>query len=75
MNGSDRCHGITQERAIKEGVDIHIVLNEYKNYIDNKCLKLVCHNVNFDVKVVQSELAKQTWILKRLKHSVQLLKR
>ena len=55
MNGSDRCHGISQERAMADGVDINIVLNEYKNDIDNKCLKLVCHNINFDVKVVLNE--------------------
>ena len=39
MNGSDRCHGIRQERAMKEGVDINIVLKENKNDIENKCLK------------------------------------
>ncbi len=55
MNGSDRCHGISYERAIQEGVDINCVLKEYKNDIDNSCLKLVCHNIKFDVKVVQSE--------------------
>ncbi len=55
MNGSDRCHGISYTRAIKEGVDINDVLKEYKNDIDNRCLKLVCHNINFDVKVVLNE--------------------
>jgi DNA polymerase III epsilon subunit-like protein len=55
MNGSDRCHGISQERAMKEGVDINIVLKEYKNDIEHKCLKFVCHNINFDVKVVLNE--------------------
>ncbi len=66
MNGSDRCHGITQERAMADGVDINIVLNEYKNDIDNKCLKLVCHNINFDVKVVQSELARADMDIKKV---------
>ena len=56
MNGSDRCHKISQERAMKEGIDIDVVLKEYKNDIDNRCLKLVCHNINFDVKVVLNEL-------------------
>ena len=55
MNGSDRCHGISYERAMKEGVDIKFVLNEYKNDIENRCLKLVCHNINFDVRVVLNE--------------------
>ena len=55
MNGSDRCHGISQERAMNEGIDVTAVLKEYKNDIDNRCLKFVCHNINFDVKVVLSE--------------------
>ncbi len=55
MNGSDKCHGISYERAMKEGIGINSVLKEYKNDIDNRCLKLVCHNINFDVKVVLNE--------------------
>ena len=56
MNGKEKFHGITQERALKEGVDIKDVLTEYKNDIDNHCLKLVCHNLNFDKTIVMSEL-------------------
>ncbi len=66
MNGSDRCHGISYERAIKEGVDIKGVLKEYKNDIDNKCVKLGCHNINFDVKVVQSELSRADMEVKKV---------
>ena len=55
MNGSDRCHGITQTRATAEGVDILDVLAKYKYDIDNHCCKLVCHNVDFDKRVVQGE--------------------
>ena len=55
MNGSDRYHGITQERATTEGVDIKNVLTTYKDDIENHCCKLVCHNVDFDKRVVQSE--------------------
>ena len=33
MNGSDRCHGISQERAMKEGVDIYIVFKESKTIL------------------------------------------
>ena len=29
MNGSDKCHGISQERAMKEGIGINVVLKEY----------------------------------------------
>ena len=56
MDGSDRIHGITQERAATEGVDILDVLTRYQYDIENHCCKLVCHNVDFDKQVVQSEL-------------------
>ena len=55
MNGKDAFHGITLEKALKEGVDIKTVLNEYKHDIENCCSKLVCHNLNFDKQVVLSE--------------------
>ena len=55
MNGSDRIHGITYERANQEGVDIKTVLQKYKHDIDNHCSKLVCHNLDFDKNVVLSE--------------------
>ena len=55
MNGKESFHGITLEKALKEGVDIKTVLNEYKHDIENCCSKLVCHNLNFDKNVVLSE--------------------
>ena len=55
MNGKEAFHGITLEKALKEGVDIKTVLNEYKHDIENCCSKLVCHNLNFDKQVVLSE--------------------
>ena len=55
MNGKEAFHGITLEKALKEGVDIQTVLNEYKHDIENCCSKLVCHNLNFDKHVVLSE--------------------
>lgn len=56
MNGSDRCHGITQARATTEGVDIVDVLKKYQYDIDNHCSRIVCHNVDFDKRVIASEL-------------------
>ena len=55
MNGKEAFHGTTLEKALKEGVDIKTVLNEYKHDIENCCSKLVCHNLNFDKHVVLSE--------------------
>ena len=66
MNGSDRCHGITYERATNEGVDSNVVLKEYKNDIDNICLKLVCHNMNVDVNVVLNELVMANMDIKKV---------
>ena len=54
MNGKESFHGITLEKALKEGNDIKTVLNEYKYDIENCCSKLVCHNLNFDKNVVLS---------------------
>ena len=56
MKGSERIHGISQERATNGGASIKDVLAEYKQDIDNHCCQLVCHNVDFDKIVVQSEL-------------------
>ena len=49
-------HGISQEIALAEGVDIKEALSDYKNDIDNHCSLLVCHNMVFDKTVVASEL-------------------
>ena len=56
MNVSDPCHGITQTRATMEGVNIVDVLKNYQYDIDNHCSDIVCHNVNFDKRVIASEL-------------------
>jgi DNA polymerase III alpha subunit (gram-positive type) len=53
---SIKYHGISQERALAEGVDIKDALSDYKNDIDNHCSLLVCHNMTFDKTVVTSEL-------------------
>ena len=55
MNGKESFHGITLEKAFKEGVGIKTVLNEYKSDIENCCSNLVCHNLSFDKNVVLSE--------------------
>ena len=46
------CHGVSQEKAESEGIDTKELLTQYKHYIDNRCMMLVCHNVDFDVRVV-----------------------
>ena len=58
MNGTDKCHGVSQEKAESEGIDTKDVLTQYKHDIDNRCMMLVSHNVNVDVRVVASEFVR-----------------
>ena len=52
---SARIHGITTERALKEGRDLAEVLREFKALADRSgCL--VAHNMSFDEKIVGAEL-------------------
>ena len=47
-------HGITRERAEKEGVDIKTALADFAE--DRKEAKyLVCHNIDFDINIIKSE--------------------
>ena len=58
MNGTGKCHGVSQEKAESEGIDIKDIRIQYKHDIDNRCMMLVCHNVNFDVRVVADEFVR-----------------
>ena len=64
MHESEKFHGISLEKASQEGIDIKTVLTEYKNDIENYCIKLVCHNIDFDRKVVLSELIRHDMDIK-----------
>ena len=46
---STRIHGITQERAINEGIDLSIAMKEFMN---EKYDILVAHNMNFDYNIL-----------------------
>lgn len=50
-----KIHRITQERAEKEGVDLKDVLAEFLKDV-NLSTYLVAHNIDFDEKIVGSEL-------------------
>lgn len=52
-----RIHGITTERAIKEGYDLRTVLIEFASVIDRSDV-LVAHNVDFDEKIVGAEFVR-----------------
>lgn len=51
---SARVHGITTERALKEGRDLPEVLKEFKALLD-RTRYLVAHNMSFDEKIVGAE--------------------
>lgn len=51
---SSRIHGINTDRALKEGTDLSIVLDDFKSMLD-KSDYLVAHNIEFDKKIVGAE--------------------
>ena len=52
---SARIHGITTERALKEGRELAGVLREFKALLD-QARYLVAHNMSFDEKIMGAEL-------------------
>jgi DNA polymerase III epsilon subunit-like protein len=51
---ASRIHGISTERAIREGVDLKKVLEEFSGFIDVSSL-IVADNMDFDEKIVGAE--------------------
>ncbi len=51
---SSRIHGITTERALKEGRDLGEVLAEFRALLDRTRF-LVAHNISFDEKIIGAE--------------------
>lgn len=52
---SSRIHGITTERALREGQSLSVVLQHFNSLIE-KATYLVAHNISFDEKIVGAEL-------------------
>ncbi|AER40612.1 MAG: DNA polymerase III subunit alpha [Flavobacteriales bacterium] len=51
---SFKIHGITNEKAEKEGIPLNFVLSEFKKSFEiSQCL--IGHNLDFDVKVIECE--------------------
>ena len=50
-----RIHGISTERAIREGIALQTVLQDFQSLI-NQAEYLVAHNMSFDEKIVGAEL-------------------
>ena len=47
-------HGISTERALKEGIDLHICLGQFNTQLE-RALNLVAHNISFDEKIMGVE--------------------
>lgn len=52
---ASRIHGISNERAIKEGKSIKTVLEQFDSLV-KKTTYLVAHNMSFDEKIIGAEL-------------------
>jgi len=54
---SESIHGISNEKALAEGKNINDIIEIFLNDLKLKNLKsVICHNVNFDINVIKSEL-------------------
>jgi DNA polymerase-3 subunit epsilon len=51
---ASRVHGITQERAMRDGTDLAPILNDFKAAVINASV-LVAHNFEFDSTIAQAE--------------------
>ncbi|HAM88816.1 MAG: Exonuclease RNase T and DNA polymerase III [Candidatus Falkowbacteria bacterium GW2011_GWC2_38_22] len=47
-------HGITTERALTEGIDLHNALQEFSDSLNNSEM-LIAHNISFDIKIIGAE--------------------
>ncbi|MEA2041642.1 MAG: 3'-5' exonuclease [Bacteroidota bacterium] len=61
-------HGITTERAIKEGVDLNKVLHEFRDLMEESEF-LAAHNIGFDERILGAEFIRKAVpsLSKRLK--------
>lgn len=53
-----KVHGITTERALKQGMDLKFVLSEFNKALD-QCIYIVGHNIDFDVNVLGAEYVRK----------------
>jgi DNA polymerase III epsilon subunit-like protein len=50
-------HGISHDHAVREGLAIGLVLDDFMNSLDS-CEMMVAHNIAFDEKIVGAELVR-----------------
>lgn len=66
-------HGISQERAMSEGVELRTALQQFVNDVEG-CKALVAHNLNYDVNVISCELFRMFGITLQEKEMVCTMK-
>jgi len=57
---ASKIHGITQERALREGVDLKTALEELDFHL-SKVYRTVMHNSSFDTAIVAGEQMRMGW--------------
>ena len=58
---ASRIHGITTERAIREGTDLTFILNLFNDTL-KRADYVVAHNISFDEKIIGAELLRKKLI-------------
>jgi DNA polymerase III subunit epsilon len=55
---ASRVHGISTEKAHKEGVDLEFVLNKFNNLVKHSDY-VIAHNIKFDEKIIGAEFLRK----------------
>jgi DNA polymerase III epsilon subunit-like protein len=58
---ASRIHGISNERALDEGITLQTVLDEFQNLVFQSGV-LVAHNMSFDEKIVGAEFLRNNMV-------------
>jgi len=67
-----KCHGITKEKANREGKDLDLILKKLeKNIKKYKVNKMIAHNMDFDSRIILSECYRYNYtdIINRIKNT------
>ena len=56
--GATHIHGITHEKAMKEGLEFDVIYNKLVEFF-SKCRSVVGHNLSFDMGVIRAEVIRR----------------
>ncbi|RLD46176.1 MAG: 3'-5' exonuclease [Bacteroidetes bacterium] len=57
-SSASNIHGITTQRAVKEGVPLDDVLNKFNEIVDDASV-IIAHNISFDEKIIGAEFIRR----------------